>query len=150
MAVEGRLPNSNQLDSVLRDVATIATKNGLRVPKFSKNPQTQEAGTAKEQPLDVEIVGEFDGFYKFLLEVEKLPRILRLTDMKLERVQDKEQDGLVRASLKISIYYQQGQTLADLFPEEKAGQAAAEQNKSTGATSQVNGQSATASTGVNP
>lgn len=114
-AIEARLPNSKELDNVLRDVATIATKCGLRVPKFNRSDSARPAGTAQEQQLDVEISGEFDGFYKFLLALEKLPRITRLTDMQLQRVHDmeKKKDGMLRATFKLSIYYQQGETVAD-------------------------------------
>jgi len=107
--IEARMPSSKELDNVLRDVATIATKCGLRVPKFNRVEQVLAAGSAQEQQLDVEIAGEFNGFYAFLLEIEKLPRITRLTDMKLERVPDlnKEKDGNLRAHFKLSIYYQQ-------------------------------------------
>lgn len=106
--IEARMPSSKELDNVLRDVATIATKCGLRVPKFNRVENVLAAGSAMEQQLDVEIAGEFGGFYSFLLEIEKLPRITRLTDMKLERVPnlDKEKDGMLRAHFKLSIYYQ--------------------------------------------
>jgi len=107
--IEARMPSSKELDNVLRDVATIATKCGLRIPKFNRVEQVLTAGSAQEQQLDVEIAGEFTGFYDFLLEIEKLPRITRLTDMKLERVADvdKSKDGSLRAHFKLSIYYQQ-------------------------------------------
>lgn len=107
-AIEARMPSSKELDSVLRDVATIATKCGLRVPKFNRTEGAREAGSAQEQQLDVEIVGNFDGFYKFLLDIEKLPRITRLTDMQLARIVDMEKgtEGHMRANFKLSIYYQ--------------------------------------------
>ncbi|MFT3686471.1 MAG: type 4a pilus biogenesis protein PilO [Phycisphaerales bacterium] len=110
--IEARMPSSKELDNVLRDVATIATKCGLRVPKFNRMENVLTAGSAQEQQLDVEIAGEFGGFYSFLLELEKLPRITRLTDMKLERVADveKAKDGLLRAHFKLSIYYSQGES----------------------------------------
>lgn len=110
--VEGQLPSSKELDAVLRDVARIATKEGLRVPKFSKNEQQRPAGTAQEQPLDLEIVGDFDSYYSFLLALEKLPRITRLTDMQLQRLEDK--DGHMRCTFKLSIYYQTGGSNAGL------------------------------------
>lgn len=104
--VESRLPNNKELDSVLRDVAQIADRCGLRVPKFVKSAHTREAGTAKEQQLEIEVTGDFDGFYQFLLGIEQMPRITRLTDMNVQRVQEKGRDGLLRGSLKMSIYYQ--------------------------------------------
>lgn len=116
VTVEKNLPTSKELDTVLRDVAQIASKVGLRIPKFSRVAEVQDAGTAREQQLDVEVAGDFDGFYNFLLQIEKLPRITRLTDLKLERIVDaaESKDGLARASFKLSIYYQEGTSLADV------------------------------------
>jgi type IV pilus assembly protein PilO len=108
--VESRLPTNKEIDNVLRDVARIAAQCGLKVPRFVKSEQTRQAGTAQEQPIDLEITGDFDGFYRFLIELEKLPRITRLTDMNISRVEDRDRDGLMKGSFKLSIYYQ-GSTL---------------------------------------
>ena len=43
------------------------------------------AGLAHEQPLEIQIEGNFDGFYQFLLELETLPRITQIHQLKLER-----------------------------------------------------------------
>lgn len=104
--VESRLPTNKELDSVLRDVAQLADKHGLKVPKFVKSAETRQAGTAQEQPIELEITGDFDGFYQFLLALERLPRITRLTDMNLSRVEERDRDGLMKGSFKVSIFYQ--------------------------------------------
>jgi type IV pilus assembly protein PilO len=124
VTVEKNLPTSKELDTVLRDVAQIAAKVGLRVPKFSRVTEVQDAGTAREQQLDVEVAGDFDGFYNFLLQIEKLPRITRMTDLKLERIVDaaEDKDGLARASFKLSIYYQEGTSLVDVTPPPPAAE----------------------------
>jgi Tfp pilus assembly protein PilO len=57
-----------------------------------------------EQPLDIEITGDFDGFYKFLLDIEQLPRITRLTD--LEVVRSDKVDGEMKTKLVLSVYYE--------------------------------------------
>lgn len=106
--VEGRLPSNKEIDNVLRDVARIAADAGLKIPRFVKTDQTREAGTAQEQPIELELTGDFDGFYKFLTEIEKLPRITRLTDMNITRVEDRDRDGVMKGSFKLSIFYQGG------------------------------------------
>jgi type IV pilus assembly protein PilO len=103
-ALQAKLPSSKEMDNVLRQVSGIAAKNGLRVPTFKKNDKTAPAGLAMEQPLDIEITGDFDGFYKFLLDLEQLPRITRITDLSIDR-SDKV-DGEMKTKFVLSVYYE--------------------------------------------
>lgn len=103
-SLQAKLPSSKEMDTVLRQVSGIAAKNGLKIPTFKKNDKTAPAGLAMEQPLDIEITGDFDGYYKFLLELEQLPRITRLTDLKISR-SDKV-DGEMKTSFVLSVYYE--------------------------------------------
>lgn len=102
--LQAKLPSSKEMDNVLRQVSGIAAKNGLKVPSFKKNEKTAPAGLAMEQPLDIEITGDFDGFYKFLLDIEQLPRVTRMTDLMLLR-SDKV-DGEMKSKLVLSVYYE--------------------------------------------
>ena len=98
---------------MLRQVSGIAAKNGLKIPNFKKNDKTAPAGMAMEQPLDIEITGDFDGFYKFLLDIEQLPRITRFTDLEIVR-SDKSggsgaantADGDMKSKFVLSVYYE--------------------------------------------
>jgi len=103
-AIEARLPSDKEMDLVLRDVAQIAARAGLNVPNFRRVEKSIPAGTAMEQPLEVELTGDFDGLYRFLIDIERLPRITRLTDVKIER--SDVADGSMRAEFVLSIYYQ--------------------------------------------
>lgn len=103
-AIEARLPEGKDMDLVLRDVANIAGESGLKVAQFKRADKPLQAGEAMEQPMDVEITGGFDGFYQFLLQLEKLPRITRITDLKIKR--NDQADGDMQATFKLSVYYQ--------------------------------------------
>lgn len=103
-ALQAKLPSSKEMDNVLRQVSGIAGKNGLKVPTFKKNDKTAPAGLAMEQPIDIEITGDFDGFYKFLLDLEQLPRITRITDLQIDR-SDKI-DGEMKTKFVLSVYYE--------------------------------------------
>jgi type IV pilus assembly protein PilO len=109
-AIRARLPDSKAIDTVLREVAQIAARHNLKVPVFKKEDKTQPAGEAMEQALEVEIVGSFDGFYRFLLDLERIPRITRLSDMKLTR--DDQENGAMRAQITMSIFYRPDDTVA--------------------------------------
>jgi len=102
--IQARLPSSKEMPDVLRQVTTLAAKTGLDVPKFSSSDKPILTGLAYEQQIDVEIVGDFDGFYGFLLELERLPRISRIPDLTIAR--SKNVDGAMEAKLTLSIYYE--------------------------------------------
>lgn len=105
-AIESRLPSTKEIDTVLREVSVIAGKSGLKVPVFKKNDKKlPPGGLALEQPLDVEITGDFDGFYRFLQDLERIPRITKIQDMKLTRIEDG--DGNIKAAFTLTVYYQE-------------------------------------------
>ena len=62
-----------------------------------------------EQPLEMNIKGDFRSFFVFLANVEKLPRIMRITDFKINR-DDKlfGTEGVVsdKVDFTLSIYFQ--------------------------------------------
>jgi type IV pilus assembly protein PilO len=103
-AIEARLPSNKEIDTVLREVAQIAARNDLKMPVFKKDDKSLVAGSALEQALEVELSGDFDGFYRFLLELERVPRITRLSDLKVTRTDDN--NGAMKAKCTLSIYYQ--------------------------------------------
>ena len=68
-----------------------------------------------EQPLKVELEGNFEGFYEFMLALENLPRITRIFDLKLKKISQlsgpKKDDlppGSVSAEFTLSIYFSSG------------------------------------------
>ncbi|MBC7835564.1 MAG: type 4a pilus biogenesis protein PilO [Phycisphaerales bacterium] len=103
-SIEARLPTTKEMDNILRQVAELASENGLKIPNFKKGDKPVAAGLATEQPIDVEITGDFDGFYQFLLALEQLPRITRISNMEIMRNNDV--DGSMKSKLVLSIYYQ--------------------------------------------
>jgi type IV pilus assembly protein PilO len=103
-AIRANLPSTKEMDNVLRQVSGLAGRADLRIPTFKKQSQQMQAGLAMEQPIDVEFVGDFDGFYQFLLDLEQLQRITRITDLKLVRSQ--KVDGEMKATMTLSIYYE--------------------------------------------
>lgn len=103
-AIQARLPTTKEMDNVLRQVSNLAAKAGLKVPQFKKSDKTAPAGLAFEQPMDIEITGDFDGFYRFLLDLEQLPRITRIPDLSI--VRSDKVDGEMKTKLVLSVYYE--------------------------------------------
>lgn len=102
--IEDRLPSDKEVDSIVRQVSDVAVQCSLQSPTVANVKPRQEA-MYMEQPLDMTLSGNWEGFYDFLSRVEKLPRITRISNMVLKR--DDKGDGQMKAEFTLSIYYQQ-------------------------------------------
>lgn len=100
---ESRLPPKSQIHQVLEQVTMIAQKEGLK-PKTIRTLATKDNGGYIEQPLAMELTGNFKAFYSFLLELEKLPRIMKLRELDIDKqVKD---EGQIDAKFVVSIFFQ--------------------------------------------
>jgi len=105
--VEAKLPSAMDVEVMLQDVWELAATAKLEV-KSVQSEKAVAAANYMEQPLRVEMIGSFDGFYQFLMGLENLPRITRVHDLNLERQGDMREDvqyGLMKASFTLSIYF---------------------------------------------
>jgi type IV pilus assembly protein PilO len=103
--IEARLPSAKEVDVVLGQVAEIALGHDLVLEKVKSNkPLT--AAAYMEQPLEMVITGDFEGFYSFLLDLEQLDRITRMPKLDIKR--SSEMDGDMKAEFTLSIYFESG------------------------------------------
>lgn len=101
--IEARLPSDREVDRIVRKVSDLAAGSGLEAPSLTSG-RPLAAALYMEQPLEMRTVGDFDGFYEFLLRLEQLPRITRISDLKLRR--DSQRDGQMNVDFTLSIYFQ--------------------------------------------
>ena len=100
---ESKLPSASEIHTVLEQVTVIAQKQGLQ-PKTIRTLQRKDNNGYVEQPLNMQLVGDFNSFYSFLLEIEKLPRIMKLRELKLNK--GKTDEGEVAVEFIVSIFFQ--------------------------------------------
>ena len=100
---ESKLPPTSEIDKVLQDVTVIGEKQGLK-PKTIRTLKKKDNSGYIEQPLKMELVGNFNSFYSFLLELEKLPRIMKIRELELKK-QTKD-EGQIAANFIVSIFFQ--------------------------------------------
>ena len=100
---ESKLPPKSQIHEVLEQVTVIAQKEGLK-PKTIRTLAKKDNSGYIEQPLKMALEGNFGSFYSFLLELEKLPRIMKIRELDLERLKDG--DGEITADFIVSIFFQ--------------------------------------------
>jgi type IV pilus assembly protein PilO len=100
---ESKLPPTSEIHKVLEQVTVIAQKQGLK-PKTIRTLQSKDNSGYVEQPLKMELEGNFNAFYSFLLELEKLPRIMKIRELHLGK--KKENEGRIAADFIVSIFFQ--------------------------------------------
>lgn len=102
---ESKLPPKSQMHKVLEQVTVLAKKNGLDAKAIKTLAKKENSGYV-EQPLTMELYGNFESLYSFLLELERLPRIMKVRKLDLQKL--KGYEGQVRADCVISIFFQTG------------------------------------------
>ncbi len=100
---ESKLPPTSEIYRVLEQVTLVAQKQGLQ-PKTIRTLVAKSNSGYIEQPLKLEVEGDFSSFYSFLLELEKLPRIMKIRSLDLKKVKDR--DGVVSADFTVSVFFQ--------------------------------------------
>jgi len=100
---ESRLPPKSQIHKVLEQVTVIAQKEGLK-PKTIRTLAEKNNSGYIEQPLRMELEGNFKAFYSFLLELEKLPRIMKIRELEVNKQANNE--GQIAANFVVSIFFQ--------------------------------------------
>lgn len=101
--LERQLPEQREVEVILKEVWRLAAEHRL-TPKSVRSDRIINTAQYAELPLRMEITGNFDGFYSFLLELEKLQRITRIPTMKMRRLND--EDGSMQADLVLSIFFE--------------------------------------------
>ena len=100
---EQKLPAEREVEVVLQQVWELASKHGL-TPKSVRTDRPVTSSQYSELPIKMVIVGDFDGFYSFLIDLEKLRRITRMPQMKLSK--HKTQEGQMQGEVRLSIFYE--------------------------------------------
>ena len=100
---ESKLPQEKEVDKILKEVWQMAEANQLTT-KSVKTMKSQRGPSYSEQPIQLSLSGDFNGFYAFLLQLEKLQRITRITDMNLQKISDR--DGEMQAQMTLSIFFE--------------------------------------------
>ncbi len=86
-----QLPEATEVESLLVDVSQTGLAAGLEVKKFKPSAE-EKKGFYAELPISLEISGSFHQLATFISGIAALPRIVTISDMKLEGF-DKEDPG---------------------------------------------------------
>ncbi len=108
--LEGKLPVEKEMDKVLKEVWQLQQKSGLNT-KSVHMLKVIQGGNYNELPIRIVIQGPMkNGFYKFLSDVERLPRLTKVKEMKIDA--DDKIPGQVTVDMVLTIYFEAGEKVA--------------------------------------
>ncbi len=99
---ESKLPPKSEIHTVLENVTLIAQKNGL-TPKTISTLKPSNKNGYIEQPLKMELHGDFNSYYAFMLELERMDRITKIRELTLKKKSQFE--GQTEATFVMSIFF---------------------------------------------
>jgi type IV pilus assembly protein PilO len=93
-----QLPETTEVESLLVDVSQTGLAAGLEVKKFKPSAE-EKKGFYAELPITLEVSGSYHQLATFISGIAALPRIVTISDMKLEPF---DQEETSNAKLKMS------------------------------------------------
>jgi type IV pilus assembly protein PilO len=109
-SLKARLPSEKEIDKVLKEIWSIAEANRLTTKSIRTVQRgDSETGAFAEQPINVQVEGDYRGFYCFLQALENQPRIIQVHKLSLNRPEKKgeaAENGHVLASFAMSIFFE--------------------------------------------
>ena len=78
-----QLPETTEVESLLVDVSQTGLAAGLEIKKFKPSDE-EKKGFYAELPISLEVSGSFHQLATFISGIAALPRIVTISDMKLE------------------------------------------------------------------
>ena len=100
-----QLPEKTDVESLLVDVSQTGLASGLEIKRFKPSAE-EKKGFYAELPIALEVSGSFHQFATFISGIAALPRIVTISDLKLEPFKDAnaaKKDGEIDTSGKLKM-----------------------------------------------
>ena len=111
---QSKLPSTKEIDKVLGEVWRLAEANRLVTKSIKSLDKRREqyfttpGSRYAEQPIKIELRGNFMGLYSFLQALENQPRIMRIHKMDVKKP-TKAAEGDIEAEITMSVSFEQDQ-----------------------------------------
>jgi Tfp pilus assembly protein PilO len=100
---EGRVPQQREIDVILREVWRIAEARSMLTRSVrTTSPETMPRYSSL--PIMISQEGTFEGFYQFLLDLERLPRLTKVRQLQIAKSPADER--LVHVDLLMDIFFE--------------------------------------------
>lgn len=98
-----QLPETTEVESLLVDVSQTGLAAGLEVKKFKPSAE-EKKGFYAELPIVLEISGSYHQLATFISGIAALPRIVTISDMKLEPFDKEDLTGKLKMAATAKTY----------------------------------------------
>lgn len=105
------LPEQREITNVLQGLQDNARDSRLIVMRFSPRDDTQQEGIMAK-PVEVEVDSNFTNVRAFFDKMAKLPRIVSITDFKINQLDKQTAEKTLHAQFLLTAYYADPEALA--------------------------------------
>ncbi len=98
------LPEQREITNVLQGLQDNAKDSRLIVMRFSPRDDTQQ-DTIMAKPVEVEVDSNFNNLRAFFEKMAKLPRIVSISDFKINQLDKQTADKTLHAQFILTAYY---------------------------------------------
>jgi type IV pilus assembly protein PilO len=98
------LPEQREITNVLQGLQDTANKSRLTVMRFTPRDDTQK-DSIMAKPVEIEVDSNFNNLRAFYDQMAKLPRIVSITDFKINQVDKQTDMKTIHSSFLLTAYY---------------------------------------------
>ncbi|MDH3635728.1 MAG: type 4a pilus biogenesis protein PilO [Gammaproteobacteria bacterium] len=98
-----QLPETTEVESLLVDVSQTGLAAGLEIKKFKPSAE-EKKGFYAELPISLEVSGSYHQLATFISGIAALPRIVTISDMKLEPFEKDDLSGKLKMAATAKTY----------------------------------------------
>jgi type IV pilus assembly protein PilO len=98
------LPEQREITNVLQGLQDTANSSRMVVMRFSPRDDTQQ-DQIMAKPVEIEVDSNFNNLRSFFESMAKLPRIVSITDFKINQLAKQSDDKTLHASFLLTSYY---------------------------------------------
>ena len=98
------LPEQREITNVLSGLQDTANNSRLSVMRFAPREDTQQ-DSIMAKPVEVEVDSNFNNLRAFYERMAKLPRIVSISDFKINQVDKQTEAKTIHASFLLTAYY---------------------------------------------
>lgn len=118
------LPEQREITNVLQGLQENAKDSRMIVMRFSPRDDTQK-DSIMAKPVEVEVDSNFTNVRAFFEKMAKLPRIVSISDFKINQLEKQTAEKTLHAQFLLTAYYADPNALTAQPAAAKAGQPAA-------------------------
>lgn len=126
------LPEQREITNVLQGLQDNARDSRMIVMRFSPRDDTQQ-DVIMAKPVEIEVDSNFTNLRAFFDKMAKLPRIVSISDFKINQLEKQTAEKTLHAQFLLTAYYADPEMMNKPAPQAKPGKGGKAANAKAGA-----------------